>query len=77
LKVLIADDDALSLLYLQDALQDWGYQVETAADGNSALDILQRPGAPLLAIVDGMMPARTGSMSAGASGKPSRTAIST
>jgi two-component system cell cycle response regulator len=60
LKVLIADDDPLSLLYLQDALQDWGYQVATAADGKSALDILQRPDAPLLAIVDGMMPGMNG-----------------
>jgi PleD family two-component response regulator len=60
LKVLIADDDALSLLSLQDALQHWGYQVETAADGNSALGILQRPDAPLLAIVDGMMPGMNG-----------------
>jgi two-component system cell cycle response regulator len=60
LKILIADDDALSLLYLQDALQDWGYEVQTTADGKSACDILQRPDAPLLAIVDGMMPGMNG-----------------
>jgi diguanylate cyclase (GGDEF)-like protein len=60
LKILIADDDALSLLYLQDALQDWGYEVQATADGKSACDILQRPDAPLLAIVDGMMPGMNG-----------------
>jgi diguanylate cyclase (GGDEF)-like protein len=60
LKILIADDDALSLLYLQDALQDWGYAVQTTADGKSACDILQRPDAPLLAIIDGMMPGMNG-----------------
>jgi two-component system cell cycle response regulator len=60
LRILIADDDAMSLLYLQDALQDWGYQVQTAADGKSALDILQRPDAPLVAIIDGMMPGMNG-----------------
>jgi PleD family two-component response regulator len=60
LKILIADDNALSLLYLQDALQDWGYEVQATADGTSACDILQRPDAPLLAIVDGMMPGMNG-----------------
>jgi PleD family two-component response regulator len=41
LKVLIADDHALSLLSLQDALQDWGYQVETAADNGISVCLLR------------------------------------
>jgi two-component system cell cycle response regulator len=60
LKILIADDDALSLLYLQDTLQDWGYQVQTTADGKSACEILQRADAPMLAIIDWMMPGMDG-----------------
>jgi diguanylate cyclase (GGDEF)-like protein len=59
-KVLIADDDALSLLYLQDALQDWGYEVQTTTDGKSACEILQRPDAPMLAVIDWMMPGMDG-----------------
>jgi two-component system cell cycle response regulator len=59
-KVLIADDDPLSLLYLQDTLQDWGYDVETVTDGNSACERLQQPDAPMLAIVDWMMPGMDG-----------------
>jgi diguanylate cyclase (GGDEF)-like protein len=60
MKVLIADDDRLSLLYLQDTLEDWGYEVETVADGQSACDRLQQPDAPMLAIIDWMMPGMDG-----------------
>jgi two-component system cell cycle response regulator len=60
MKILIADDDPVSVLYLQDALQDWGYEVITASDGRSACDILQRPDAPMLAIIDWMMPGMDG-----------------
>ena len=60
MKILIADDDPVSLLYLQDALQDRGYEVMTASDGKSACDILQRPDAPMLAILDWMMPGMDG-----------------
>jgi diguanylate cyclase (GGDEF)-like protein len=60
LKVLIADDDPLSLLYLQDALQDWGYEVLTATDGNRACEILQQSDAPMLAVIDWMMPGMDG-----------------
>ncbi len=60
MRILIADDDPVSLLYLQDALQDWDYEVITAPDGKSACDILQRPDAPILAILDWMMPGMDG-----------------
>jgi diguanylate cyclase (GGDEF)-like protein len=60
LKVLIADDDPLSLLYLQDALQDWGYEVVTATDGQCACEILRQPDAPMLAVIDWMMPGMDG-----------------
>ncbi len=60
MKTLIADDDPVSLLYLQDALQDWGYEVVTASDGTAACDILLQRDAPALAIVDWMMPGMDG-----------------
>jgi two-component system cell cycle response regulator len=60
MKILIADDDPVSLLYLQDALQDWGYEVVTASDGRTACEALQQPGAPMLAILDWVMPGMDG-----------------
>lgn len=60
MKILIADDDPLSLLYLQDVLQDWGYDVLTATDGETACNILMQPDAPLIAIIDWMMPGLDG-----------------
>lgn len=56
MKVLIADDDPVSLLYLQDALQEWDYEVVMTADGASALKALQQPDGPMLAIIDWTMP---------------------
>jgi two-component system cell cycle response regulator len=60
MKILIADDDPVSLLYLQDALQDSGYDVLTASDGKIAYEILQGPDAPMLAILDWEMPGMDG-----------------
>ena len=56
MKVLIADDDPVSLLFLQDALEESGYEVLAATDGENAYDILSGDDAPMLAILDWMMP---------------------
>lgn len=60
MKILIAEDDAVALLYLQDALEDEGYEVVTACDGKSACDILLSSDAPMLAILDWIMPGMDG-----------------
>ena len=60
MKVLIADDDAVSLLYLRDALEEWGYEVIEATNGARARDILLHVDAPMLAIIDWMMPGADG-----------------
>ncbi len=60
MRILIADDEPVSLLYLQDALTDWGYEVIAVSDGLSACDILQRADTPMLAILDWMMPGMDG-----------------
>ncbi|MES2071483.1 MAG: diguanylate cyclase [Pseudomonadota bacterium] len=60
MKVLIADDEPISLLYLEAALEEWGYQVITASDGVAACEILLDPDAPMLAIIDWMMPGMDG-----------------
>jgi DNA-binding response OmpR family regulator len=60
MKVLIADDDMVSPLYLQDALQDWGFDVVTAMDGTTACRLLQQADAPAIAILDWIMPGMDG-----------------
>jgi diguanylate cyclase (GGDEF)-like protein len=60
MKVLIADDSATSRILLRSALQRWGYQVVVAENGAQALEILQQPDSPSLAILDWVMPYLTG-----------------
>ncbi|HEX8611523.1 MAG TPA: diguanylate cyclase [Telluria sp.] len=60
MKVLVADDDPISVLYLQDVLSEWGYEVVVASDGVSAEAILRQADGPLLAVLDWMMPGLDG-----------------
>ena len=56
MRVLIAEDDAISRRLLQATLERWGYDVLVTEDGASAWAVLERPDAPPLAILDWMMP---------------------
>jgi two-component system, cell cycle response regulator len=56
MKILIADDDLVSLRLMQRMLERSGYDVVTAANGRQAADILSSPGAPRLSLIDWMMP---------------------
>jgi two-component system cell cycle response regulator len=60
MKILIADDDPVSLRILERMLQQSGYEVVKAHDGLQAAAILAQPGAPRLAIIDWMMPGLDG-----------------
>ena len=60
MKILIADDSIVSRHLLEATVRSWGYEVVSACDGLEALDALQRPDAPGLAILDWMMPGLTG-----------------
>ena len=60
MKVLIADDSATSRILLRSALLRWGYEVMVAENGAQAWEILAAPDAPLLAILDWVMPHMTG-----------------
>lgn len=60
MRVLIADDDALSLRILQDSLLTWNYDAVVARNGLEAWDILQLSDAPHLVILDWMMPGMDG-----------------
>jgi two-component system, cell cycle response regulator len=60
MKILIAEDDATSRRMLSAVLSKWGYEVIATDDGAQAGEALQQPGAPRLAILDGMMPEMDG-----------------
>jgi len=60
MKILIADDDPVSLLFLQDALEDWGYDVAAVSDGRTACSVLQAGEGPMMAVLDWMMPGMDG-----------------
>jgi sigma-B regulation protein RsbU (phosphoserine phosphatase) len=55
-RILIAEDDAVSRRLLEASLPRWGYEVVTTGDGQAAWEALQRPDAPRLALLDWMMP---------------------
>jgi two-component system, cell cycle response regulator len=55
-KILIADDDALSRRLLEKILDRAGYEVTAVANGREAVERLAGPDAPRLALLDWMMP---------------------
>lgn len=60
MKVLIADDSLVSRHMLEATVKKWGYEPVVACDGHEAWEILQKADAPQLAILDWVMPVRTG-----------------
>jgi diguanylate cyclase (GGDEF)-like protein len=56
MKILIAEDDPVTLLSLKQTLTAWGYQIVTASGGLDAMRLLQLEDAPLLVIIDWVMP---------------------
>src|SRR3954466_7629980 len=59
-EVLIADDDPVSRRLLQVSLNNAGYKVSTANNGDEALRILGAEECPRLAVLDWMMPSVDG-----------------
>lgn len=60
LRVLVAEDDASSRHLLQYHLHRWGFDFETASDGNQAWELLQSKDVPTIAIFDWVMPGLEG-----------------
>lgn len=61
MRILLADDDNVSLKLHEKVVSKWGYDVETANDGYEAWSILSREdNAPKLAVVDWEMPGMEG-----------------
>ncbi len=56
MRILIADDDVTSRVVLEGVLRKFGHEVVATVDGAEALEAMQRPDAPRLAILDRMMP---------------------
>jgi diguanylate cyclase (GGDEF)-like protein len=56
MKILIAEDDPVSLRILATILNNWGHEVVIADNGLDAWAALQQDDAPRLAILDWMMP---------------------
>lgn len=60
MKILIADDEAVSRRMLQGMLEKWGYEVIAVSDGDQAWEKLKMPEAPRIALLDWMMPGQNG-----------------
>jgi DNA-binding response OmpR family regulator len=60
MKILIADDESATRRLVEALLSKVEHEVIVARDGNEAWEILQRPDAPRLAILDWMMPGMDG-----------------
>ncbi len=58
--ILVADDDPLVRKSLSDLLEQHGYGVRAAEDGEQAWKVLQQPDAPSVVLLDWMMPGLTG-----------------
>jgi phosphoserine phosphatase RsbU/P len=56
MRILIAEDDAVSRRVLERKLMMWGYQVVTCCNGTEALEVLTSEDSPSLAILNWMMP---------------------
>lgn len=56
MKILIADDEAVSLRMLEKTLERAGYEVTAVSDGRKAVEELCRPEGPRLALLDWVMP---------------------
>lgn len=56
MKILIADDEALSRRLLEKTLERAGYDVIAVEDGKQALEHLRQPDGPRLALLDWVMP---------------------
>jgi putative two-component system response regulator len=59
-RILIAEDNLFYRHALGATLKEWGYEVIEANDGVAALEAMQQPSAPKVAIIDWLMPKMDG-----------------
>jgi PleD family two-component response regulator len=58
--VLVVDDSPIYQHLIAAHLREWGFEVLAATNGLQAWEILRRPGAPVLALIDWVMPGMDG-----------------
>lgn len=58
-RILIAEDDPVSVAVLRENLLKWGYDVVEVSNGEQAWAVLRREGRPACAVLDWMMPKLT------------------
>lgn len=59
-RVLVVDDSPIYQHLIAAHLREWGFEVVSATDGTQAWEILRRPGSPVLALLDWVMPGMDG-----------------
>lgn len=60
MRILVADDDPITLRMLESAAKRWEYEVILARDGSQAWQLLHQPPVPAMALLDWMMPGMSG-----------------
>lgn len=60
MKILVADDDRVSLMTMRRMLLRSGYEVSTVTDGAAAVHAILQPAGPRLLLLDWMMPSLNG-----------------
>lgn len=60
MRILVVDDDPLTLHMVVYRLRQWGHDVVSATDGASAWDLIENGQAPNVAIMDWMIPGPSG-----------------
>ncbi len=60
IRVLLAEDDAVSRTLIARQLQSWGYLVDAYDNGTDAMMAIRKRGAPSVAIIDWEMPEMDG-----------------
>ncbi|MBI5572496.1 MAG: diguanylate cyclase [Desulfomonile tiedjei] len=60
MRILVAEDDAITRRLLEARLSQGGYDVAACADGSQAWEMLSRDDAPSLVVLDWMMPGMDG-----------------
>jgi two-component system cell cycle response regulator len=66
MRILVAEDDVLTSRLIRDLLVPWGYEPVVVHDGLAALEALNAPDAPRLALLDWFMPGLDGAEICGA-----------
>jgi two-component system, cell cycle response regulator len=59
-RVLVVDDSPIYQHLIAAHLREWGFDIVAVTDGAKAWEILRRPGSPLLALLDWVMPGMDG-----------------